>query len=104
MAWATGYQEIWNMNARIRKEYQLLSLFFQLIEAKMSNAYSNAHETEGEGLDSTKNQELGQMPLSAVQRRRAALEELDEAKFSVRPQNQAFLVSISISLNRFTDR
>jgi hypothetical protein len=50
----------------------------------MSNAYSDVHETEGEGLDSTKNQHLGQMPVSAVQRRRAALEELDEAKFSVR--------------------
>jgi hypothetical protein len=70
----------------------------------MSNVYSDDHETEGEGLDSSKNQQLGQMPVSAVQRRRAALEELDEAKFSVRPQVRAFLVSSSISIDRSTDR
>jgi hypothetical protein len=31
----------------------------------------------------TKNDTMGQAPVSAVEKRRAALEELDEAKFSV---------------------
>jgi RNA polymerase-binding transcription factor DksA len=49
----------------------------------MSNVYSDVEETDRTGYDSTKNRELEQTPMSAVQKRRAALEELDEAKFSV---------------------
>lgn len=49
----------------------------------MSNTYSDVEETDRSGFESTKNRELDQTPMSAVQKRRAALEELDEAKFSV---------------------
>ena len=49
----------------------------------MSNTYSDVDETDRLGLDSTKNRGLEQSPMTAVQKRRAALEELDEAKFSV---------------------
>lgn len=50
----------------------------------MSNVYSDIDDTGRIGTDPTKDQTIGDMPLSAVQKRRAALEELDEAKFSVR--------------------
>ena len=50
----------------------------------MSNVYDDTDESERMGgLESSKNQRLAHAPLSALQKRRAALEELDEAKFSV---------------------
>jgi len=51
----------------------------------MSNSYNDneAYEADRLGSDSGKNKELSQAPISALQKRRAALEELDEAKFSV---------------------
>jgi hypothetical protein len=50
----------------------------------MSNSYHDTDIDETDrGLESSKNRELAQMPQTALQKRRAALEELDEAKFSV---------------------
>jgi hypothetical protein len=49
----------------------------------MSNIYNEQEGSEQMGSESPKNQGLAQAPVSAIQRRRAALEELDEAKFSV---------------------
>jgi hypothetical protein len=49
----------------------------------MSNSFNDVDETDRMGQDSYKAQALAQAPLTANQRRRAALEELDEAKFSV---------------------
>lgn len=49
----------------------------------MPNSYNDIGETEPTELDGSKNYGTAQSPLSAHQRRRAALEELDEAKFSV---------------------
>jgi hypothetical protein len=53
----------------------------------MSSSYNDneAYEADRLGSDSGKNKELAQAPMSAIQKRRAALEELDEAKFSVCP-------------------
>jgi hypothetical protein len=47
----------------------------------MSSSY-NDNEVD-ENMHSGKNKDLVQAPQTAVERRRAALEELDEAKFSV---------------------
>jgi hypothetical protein len=51
----------------------------------MSSSYNDneAYEADRVESDSGKNKELAQAPMSAIQKRRAALEELDEAKFSV---------------------
>jgi hypothetical protein len=51
----------------------------------MFSSYNDneAYEADRLGSDSGKNKELAQAPMSAIQKRRAALEELDEAKFSV---------------------
>jgi hypothetical protein len=55
----------------------------------MSSSYNDndAYEADRIGSDSGKNKELAHAPQTAIQKRRAALEELDEAKFSVSPQS-----------------
>ena len=71
----------------------------------MSNSYNGTEIDETDrGLESAKNRDLAQ-PMSAIQRRRAALEELDEAKFSVCTPvvlplyHPLLLVSVSIALS-----
>jgi hypothetical protein len=53
------------------------------IDLAMTKDYNGIEDQEAMALGITKNDTIGQMPVSAVEKRRAALEELDEAKFSV---------------------
>jgi hypothetical protein len=53
------------------------------IDLAMTKEYNDIDNQEAMALGVTKNDTMGQAPVSAVEKRRAALEELDEAKFSV---------------------